>query len=480
MKIHTKKIVDQHSNFSSAWKNMLEDLLLYGLRAGADLIEIFLERSNSIGALSEQGIITNTNSHFGKGAGIRIFRGGFDSFFSTNDLSIEGLNYGLDKALSMVELSLPAQNLSHFPFQGLSDLTDYGAIKEDWLGACPSLSTSAQILLEANSHIQKQSKNTHICQGHFSRDWQEVMIAASDGTFVRDIRLHQSTILELMLTERNHQSSVARRYGTADNPADMYEWDAKASASEIYDSARVMLHAKPIEGGQMPIVIANSSGGVIFHEACGHLLETTQLVEGSTPFADSMGQKIAHESVTAVDEGISKRAFGSLSVDDEGMEPKSIVLIENGILKQFISDRSGERLTGHIRTGSGRREHYASSAASRMRNTYITAGIHTPSELIASVDKGLYCKSMGGGSVDSIGRFNFSVEEGYEIKNGQIGRPVKGATVLGDASTIMKRISMCANDLGLASGYCGSVSGNICVTVGQPHIKVDSITVGGT
>jgi TldD protein len=240
-----------------------------------------------------------------------------------------------------------------------------------------------------------------------------------------------------------------------------------------------MLHADYVEAGSYPVVLANRFGGVIFHEACGHLLETTQLERGTTPFEGKVGEAIAHESVTAVDEGLTSGAFGSLSMDDEGMEPQRTVLIENGILRRFLSDRAGELRTGHPRTGSGRRQSHAFAAASRMRNTFIAAGPHSPDDLIASVDKGLYCKAMGGGSVGPTGQFNFAVEEGYLIENGRLTKPVKGATLIGEAREVMPRISMCANDLDLAAGFCGSVSGSVFVTVGQPHIKVDAITVGG-
>ena len=239
------------------------------------------------------------------------------------------------------------------------------------------------------------------------------------------------------------------------------------------------LYADYVEAGQMPAVLANRFGGVIFHEACGHLLETTQVERGTTPFAEQVGELIAHEAVTAIDEGHTDGAFGSLCMDDEGLESQRTVLIENGILKRFLSDRAGELRTGHPRTGSGRRQGHSFAAASRMRNTYIAAGPHSPEQLIASVDRGLYCKAMGGGSVGPTGQFNFAVEEGYLIEDGQLTKPVKGATLIGAAKEVMPRISMCANDLELAAGFCGSVSGSIFVTVGQPHIKVDSITVGG-
>ncbi|BBL86574.1 putative modulator of DNA gyrase; TldD (chromatophore) [Paulinella micropora] len=478
MESNMKRNFDLYSGFDASWKQKLENLLAYGMAAGADLVEIFLERNDYIAALSEQGRISNTTSCFNSGAGLRIFKGGRDSFFSTNDLSTTGLRYALTKALSMLGLTIPDHNFSHF--QGLFNLVDHGKMKMDWLNYCPSLSLGAQLILQASSHINQHSNHVHVWKSGFSRNWQEIMVAASDGTFARDIRLHQSTGLHVILVDRDYRSSISRRYGTANYPDDIYNWDSEASAEDLCHSAGSMLYARPVEGGQMPIVMSNRFGGVIFHEACGHLLETSQLERGTTPFADSICTQIAHTAVTAIDEGISKHAFGSYSIDDEGMEPQSIVLIEKGILKRFLSDRSGELLTGHPRTGSGRRQNYSYPSASRMRNTYIAPGPYTPSELIASVDKGLYCKSMGGGSVSPSGRFNFSVEEGYEIKNGQIGKPVKGATLGGEASIIMPRISMCANDLELAAGYCGSVSGNVCVTVGQPHIKVDSITVGGT
>ncbi len=240
-----------------------------------------------------------------------------------------------------------------------------------------------------------------------------------------------------------------------------------------------MLYAGYVDAGQMPVVLANKFGGVIFHEACGHLLETTQLERGTSPFHNSLNKQIANEALTAVDEGLSTHAFGSISMDDEGMEPQNTLLIKNGILKKFLSDRAGSLRTGHPRTGSGRRQNFSYAAASRMRNTYIKQGDFSPECLIESIDNGLYCKSMGGGSVGPTGQFNFSVEEGYLIKNGKLDKPVKGATLIGEAKEILPRISMCANDLDLAAGFCGSVSGSVNVTVGQPHIKVDSITVGG-
>jgi TldD protein len=455
----------------------LESLLAAGRGAGADLVEVFLERTDHLGLLAEQDTLTSVSPAFGIGAGIRVFLGSRDGFVSTNDLSDAALFRALDQALGM--LGLQRNGAASPRFEGLQPLRDYAGDKGDWLQRCPLLQEASSRLLEGTDLLQRHGRHLQVRRGSYARDWQEVLVAASDGTHAHDIRLHQSLGLNVLAADGDHRASLGRRYGTTDQPDELRLWDADAAARDVCDSAGTMLYADYVEAGQMPAVLANRFGGVIFHEACGHLLETTQVERGTTPFAEQVGQPIAHQAVTAIDEGLSSGAFGSLSMDDEGMEPQRTVLIENGVLQGFLSDRAGELRTGHPRTGSGRRQNHGFAAASRMRNTYIAAGPHSPEQLIASVDRGLYCKSMGGGSVGPTGQFNFAVEEGYLIENGALTRPVKGATLIGEAKEVMPRISMCANDLELAAGFCGSVSGSIFVTVGQPHIKVDSITVGG-
>ncbi|MCP9809937.1 TldD/PmbA family protein [Cyanobium sp. HWJ4-Hawea] len=463
--------------FDPSWRLRLESLLSAGSGAGADLVEVFMERTDHLGMLAEQDAITSVSPAFGMGAGIRVFRGERDGFVSTNDLSEAGLLSALDQALGM--LGLLRSSHASSGFDGLQDLRDFGLSKADWLERCPPLLDATAKLLEGTARLEKHGDHLQARRGSYARDWQEVLVAASDGTFARDIRLHQSLGLNVLAADGDHRAGMGRRYGSSGRPDELRQWDADASAQEVCSSAASMLYADYVEAGQMPAVLANRFGGVIFHEACGHLLETTQVERGTTPFADKVGEQIAHEAVTAIDEGLSDGSFGSLSMDDEGMEPQRTVLIENGVLKRFLSDRAGELRTGHGRTGSGRRQGHSFAAASRMRNTFIAAGPHSPEQLLASVERGLYCKSMGGGSVGPTGQFNFAVEEGYLIEDGQLTKPVKGATLIGEAKEVMPRISMCANDLELAAGFCGSVSGSIFVTVGQPHIKVDSITVGG-
>jgi TldD protein len=466
--------------FDSSWQAPLALLLGLGRAAGADFIEFFLERVNYISCLAEDDLITSISPRLTTGAGVRVFRGKADCYVSTNAVSFEGLKTALEKGLSILSLNLSGPN-AYISDINLEIFRDYGAAKnkDTWLSQTSSMQEMGEILLAANHHLNQKAHHVQSRRAVYFRDWQEVLVAASDGTFARDVRLTQSVGYNLLCADGANRSSIGKRVGNTGDPDFLRQWDYDADAQEVAESSGKMLYADYVESGSYPIIMANEFGGVIFHEACGHLLETTQIERDSTPFSQKKGEKIAHANLTAWDEGISEQAFGSIDMDDEGMPAQRTLLIENGILKNFLADRTGFVRTGHPRTGSGRRQSYAYPAASRMRNTYIAAGDYSFNDLLTSVDKGIYCKKMGGGSVGATGEFNFAVAEAYLIENGQITKPLKGATLIGEAKEIMNKISMCSNDLGLAAGFCGSVSGSIYVTVGQPHLKVDSITVGG-
>lgn len=476
----TLDYVSNRDRFDLSWQASLSTLLGLGRAAGADFVEFFLEKVNYISCLAEEDAITSLSPRLSTGCGVRVFRGKGDCYVSTNDLSFNGLKNALEKALSILGLNLPSP-LSHIPEINLEMFRDYATVKDkdDWLKNCSSMQEMSEVLLKANDYLNKKAKHAQSRRAVYFRDWQEVLVAASDGTFARDIRLTQSVGYSLLCADGANRASISKRSGNTSDPSYLRHWDYEKVSDEVAESAGKMLYADYVESGNYPIIMANEFGGVIFHEACGHLLETTQIEHKTTPFMDKKGEKIAHENLTAWDEGLSENAFGTIDMDDEGMPAQRTLLIENGILKNFISDRTGFMRTGHPRTGSGRRQSYAYAAASRMRNTYIAPGNYSMDDLFNSVDKGIYCKQMGGGSVGATGEFNFSVSEAYLIENGKITKPLKGATLIGTATDIMNKISMSSQDLGLAAGFCGSVSGSIYVTVGQPHLKVDSITVGG-
>ncbi len=466
--------------FDQTWQAPLATLLGLGRAVGADFVEFFLERKNYISCLAEDDAITSISPSIVSGAGVRVFKGNADCYVSTNDLSFDGLKAALEKGLAIMGLELPGPQ-ANIPEINLEPLRDYGTsrAKENWLASCVSMQTMGEVLLEANAALARKADHVQARRAAYFRDWQEVLVASSDGTFARDIRLTQSVGYNLLCADGEHRSSIGERLGNTGDPSFLTAWDYEETAAKVAESAGKMLYADYVESGNYPIIMANHFGGVIFHEACGHLLETTQIERETTPFMHKKGEKVANENLTAWDEGLSSEAFGTIDMDDEGMPVQRTLLIENGILKNFLSDRAGSMRTGHPRTGSGRRQGYTHAAASRMRNTYIAPGDFTTDELFASVDKGIYCKKMGGGSVGPTGQFNFAVDEAYLIENGKITKPLKGATLIGEATGIMNKISMCSKDISLAPGFCGSVSGSIYVTVGQPHIRVDDITVGG-
>lgn len=468
------------TSFGADWEKTFSTLLGLGRAAGADLVEFFLERVNYISCLAEDDAITSISPQISTGAGVRVFLGKVDCYVSTNDLSFNGLKLALEKALSIMGLQLPGPK-GFVPEVYLEPLRDYAQIraKERWLEDCSSMQEMGDVLLGANGQLHQAASHVQARRASYFRDWQEVLVAASDGTFARDIRLTQSVGFNLLCADGEHRSSINKRVGSTGEPGFLRDWASGNDAEEVADSAGKMLYANFIESGSYPVIMANEFGGVIFHEACGHLLETTQIERKTTPFMDKKGEKIAHENLTAWDEGVSPNAFGTIDMDDEGMPAQRTLLIENGILKNFISDRAGAMRTGNPRTGSGRRQGYTFAPASRMRNTYIAPGEFSMEDLFNSVDRGIYCKKMGGGSVGPTGEFNFAVDEAYLIEHGQVTQPLKGATLIGEATEIMNKISMSSQDLGLAAGFCGSVSGSIYVTVGQPHLKVDNITVGG-
>ncbi|RMG12428.1 MAG: TldD/PmbA family protein, partial [Cyanobacteria bacterium J055] len=420
--------------FDTGWEAPLATLLGLGRAAGADFIEFFLERVNYISCLAEDDRITSITPRLSTGAGVRVFRGKADCYVSTNDLSFNGLKAALEKGLSILGFNLPSAN-AFTPPVNLELMRDYASRKgkEGWLADSSSMREMGDVLLGANAALERKASHVQSRRAVYFRDWQEVLVASSDGVFARDIRLTQSVGCNLLCADGEHRSSIGQRAGDTSNPAFLRTWDYESFAEEVAESAGKMLYADYVESGTYPIIMANSFGGVIFHEACGHLLETTQIERETTPFIDKKGEKIAHESLTAWDEGLSENAFGTIDMDDEGMPAQRTLLIEKGILKNFLADRAGSLRTGHPRTGSGRRQGYTYAAASRMRNTYIAPGDYEIEDLFNSIEKGIYCKKMGGGSVGPTGEFNFGVDEAYLIENGKITKPLKGAILIGEA-----------------------------------------------
>ena len=307
-----------------------------------------------------------------------------------------------------------------------------------------------------------------------------ILIANSEGLYTQDrqirTRMMVSAVADKGQGSQTGSASPGRRMGL-----EMFDTiDPKDIGIKAAKQAVTMAGAGYCPAGVMSVAIENGFGGVIFHEACGHSLEAACVAYGQSQFAGKLGEKIANEKVTAIDDGTIPNSWGSINIDDEGTPAQRNVLIEKGVLKSYMIDKFNGRRMGMPSTGSSRRQSYRYTPTSRMTNTYIAPGEDTNEDIISSIEYGLYAASMGGGSVNpTTGEFNFAVNEGYIIRNGKICEPVRGATLVGKGSEIIRNIDMVGTELDMAQGMCGASSGSVPTNVGQPLIRVSTITVGG-
>jgi len=311
-----------------------------------------------------------------------------------------------------------------------------------------------------------------------------VLVMASDGTLAGDVRplvrLNVSVIIEQDGRREQGYAGGGGRFAYTEFLASE-RW--RLLVKEAVRTAQVNLEAVPAPAGTMTVVLGAGWPGVLLHEAVGHGLEGDFNRKGTSAFSGRIGQQVAARGVTIVDDGTLAARRGSLNIDDEGTPTQCTTLIEDGVLRGYLQDKLNARLMGVKPTGNGRRESFAALTLPRMTNTYMLPGQHAPEEIIATVDKGLYCRNFGGGQVDiTSGKFVFSASEAYLIENGRITRPVKGATLIGNGPEVMTRVSMVGNDLKLDDGVgtCGKEGQEVPVGVGQPTLRVDALTVGGT
>jgi len=455
-------------------KSLIADVLSASLENGGDFAEIFVEDKNNNSIKMVSGEIEKANSGRDYGIGIRIFNDTNTIYAYTNEDDPDNLISIAREAASALDTS--SIDLK-FNFQ-----------KKEVENVHP-------IKLHPDNQSQQKKVDLLEYAHHSAADYdglinqiiinyvdtvQKVLIANSEGLLTEDERVRTRTSVQVVAT-RNGDKQTGYFAPGAHKGFEFYdEIDIGKYAEEAAKTAVTMVKADFCPGGQMPVVINNKFGGVIFHEACGHGLEATSVAKKTSVFADKLEQKVASELVTAIDDGTIPNAWGSQSIDDEGNSSQRNILIENGILKGYLIDRLNGIRMDMKPTGSGRRQSYKYAPTSRMTNTYIDAGESDPEEIISSTDYGLYAKYMGGGSVDpATGEFNFNVREGYLIKNGEITKPVKGATLIGKGIDILKKIDMVGNNLAHGQGMCGSISGSIPTNVGQPTIRVSNLTVGG-
>ena len=456
-------------------KAAAEHVLAEAMRTGGDFAELFLEDTRRANMTLSDGTIDNAVTGRNHGAGVRVYHGLESVYVHTNDTSESGLVKAARQAASAMGDAAVAR-----------DITLTGSIARNIhaIERMPmDVSGAERARLAHEAYLAARDYDKDVKQVRvLLYSWDtDVTIANSEGLFVSDKRVYTRMGITAVASDGTENQTgfngpgAMMGYELFKNRVDVAE-----AAREAARTAVTMLHADKCPAGIMPVIIDNGFGGVIFHEACGHSLEATQVALGNSEFCGKMGQQIASPIVTAIDDGTMPNEWGSINIDDEGTPTTRLVLIENGILKNYMIDRLNGRRMGMPSTGNARRQDYTFAPTSRMRNTFIAPGNDENDEIIATAGDALYAKKMGGGSVNpATGEFNFAVMEGYLIRGGKIDRPVRGATLVGKGSEILKKIDRVGKDMKMGQGMCGSMSGSVPTNVGQPMIRVTDITVGG-
>ncbi len=448
------------------------------MRGGVDYADLYFQVSRQESWTLEDGIIREGSFSLDQGVGVRANSGEKTGFAYSDELVLPALESAAGAARAIARQGQEKQvqawrRSAAVPLYSDADPTT--SIDDE------QKTRLLHELDEATRAIDKRVEQVIISMAS-SQDL--VLVAASDGTMAADVRplvrLNVSVILE-------QDGRREQGYAGGGARADLnYFLDGEVPfdfAREAVRQAIVQLEAQPAPAGMMPVVLGNGWPGILLHEAVGHGLEGDFNRKGVSAFSGRVGQKVASELCTVVDDGTIVNRRGSLSIDDEGTPTQNTVLIENGILKGYMQDKLNARLMGAAPTGNGRRESFAHVPMPRMTNTYMLAGRHEPEEIIASVDKGIYAPNFGGGQVDiTSGKFVFSASEAYLIEKGKLTTPVKGAMLIGDGPEALHKISMVGNDLALDTGVgtCGKEGQSVPVGVGQPTLKIDELTVGGT
>lgn len=455
-------------------QELCQRVLQKAASTGADYAELFAENTVVHAIRMIDSRVDHINDMLLSGAAVRVFKGLRSVMATTVDKSEAGLLRCAEQAAealgqgeTQMEIVLREQAVAQIHPVAIypSDVHNaqrIGFLKEGYFAA-----------KERHQAIRQVSAN-------LMDEDRQILVANSDGLYTQDrqvrTRMSINAVAEIDGQTQTGSVTPGRRMGL-----EMFEHvDPRQAGVRAADQAVTMAGAGYCPAGVMPVAIENGFGGVIFHEACGHSLEASAVAYGRSQFADKLGQQIANPKVTAIDDATIANAWGSIAIDDEGHPGQRNVLIENGVLKSYMIDRFNGRRMGMESTGNSRRQSYAYTPTSRMTNTYIAPGTDRNEDIIGSMEYGLYAKDMGGGSVNPVtGEFNFTVSEGYMVRNGKICEPVRGASLVGKGSEILHNIDMVGPDLDMGQGLCGASSGSVATNVGQPLIRVSSITVGG-
>ena len=456
-------------------KNQAIRILNSGLHTGADYAEIYIEEKDSFSVVIENGKVENSGIRHSYGAGIRLLNKFQSVYGYTNEVNeksltklIENLSNSFhDKQVLSIDklVTKRAKNLSNIEtsFSNVDDkvIIDY-------------LKSGEEVLRNTDKRVVRTNVS-------FSYSISKIQIASTKGINHLDYKERGRCYVICTAADQGKIETGFEGPG-ASAGFEFFERnvDIKELCKNVGEKTIMMLEAKECPSGRMPVVIGKGFGGTLFHEACGHPLEASAVSRNLSVFSGKIGQQIASPILSAIDDGTIPNGWGSNNIDDEGNKTEKTLLIENGILKNYLIDDFNGRRMNRKGNGACRRQSYKYEPTSRMSNTYICAGKSTPEEIIAATKFGLYAKTLAGGQVNPVtGEFNFGCSEAYLIRDGKICEPVRGASVIGTGQDILMKIDMIGNDLERAQGMCGAASGFIPVDCGQPTIHVSEMTVGG-
>ncbi len=444
-------------------------------KSGADYAELFLEDRESNLAEMLDGKVESANYTRICGAGVRVLKGTLSAYAYSADTSERAL-------LDTARAAAAALGEAKFSPDGsvAFEAKRYGTKMErafDTIGNADRVKLMREAALAARS-VSDEVTQTRV---RYLDSVQRVTIISTDGVYAFDERPRTRLSVKAVAMKDGEAQTGLESPGRCLGFETYRDYiDIAAVAKSAANMAVTMLHAPNCPAGYLPVVLDGGFGGVIFHEACGHSLEATSVGRNNSVFCGKLNTKIAADCVSAVDDGTMPGEWGSINIDDEGTPGQRNVLIENGILKGYLIDKLGSRRMGMPITGSSRRQGYMFAPTSRMTNTFICEGTDNEDEMIATMGEGLFARKMGGGSVNPpTGEFNFSVAEGYWVKNGKIVSPVRGATLVGKGSEVLRLIDRVGPKMWMAQGMCGSLSGSVPTNVGQPRIRVSGMTIGG-
>lgn len=462
-----------HKEMFGINETLAKEILEVALSTGGDFAEVYMEKTTNEVLRLHSGKLSTANVSKVKGAAIRIIKGELEVNSSITDCTYENL---LKAAKTLAGSFNDKKHVEVQPF--VEKKVELVVNPKNVRGN--DISREVNLLKTASDTIYAYSKEIVQVICNLTKTEKRIFVFASDSTWQTDYRCNTRLSCQAVASDGKEMETGFDSFGRNQGMEMFDDFDVVPFAKQVAHDAVEMLHAEPMQGGEMPVVINNGFGGVILHEACVHGLEATSVAKGMSVFCNKLGQKVASDIVNAVDDGTNLNAWGSINVDDEGTPSKCNVLIENGILKSYLVDKRNSKKMNRPITGSSRRESYKYQTTSRMTNTYFLNGKSTFDEIIKSTEKGLFAEKMGGGSVNpATGEFNFAVQVGYMIENGKITKPVKGATLVGSGKDVLLHIDMIGDNLSCGYGMCGSMSGSVPTIVGQPTIRVSKMTVGG-